>query len=208
MPLSTRNVPVVVCNQTDAANKTTTNTHDLRITRLSVPQRHDCRFGKPTPRHATNPLFRVSSILPELLTFRGIIHHVRHKPRCGGSSENPHSPCLSMFTALSVLENLRRFPSCLIYRAGVLRYLTCGLYIGRPFCHVKRNQFAINRREAGGNTSDRRQDGNPTHPFGAIGGPGAFVLQLDCRTIFERRLSKQYESTCASPGGCLGALRW
>jgi len=150
-----------------------------------VPPRHDCRFGKPTPRHAANPLFRVSGILPELLTFRGIIHSVRHKPRCGGSSENPRSPCLSMFTALSVLEDLRRFPACLIYRAVVLRALTGGLYIGRPFCSVKRNHFAINRRKTGGNTGDRRKDGNAMHALGAIRDPVGFVLQLDRRTKFE-----------------------
>jgi hypothetical protein len=90
-----------------------------------------------------------------------------------------------MFTALSVLENLRRFPACLIYRAVVLRDLTRGLYIVRPFCPVKRNHFAINRRKTGGNTGDRRQDGNAIHAHGAIRDPVGFVLQLDRRTKFE-----------------------
>ena len=123
----------------------------------------------------------------------------------GGSSENTYSPSpVGFHQPLGLRKSFQGFP-----RVPYIERVFCShsdvSYIGQLFCQVK--SPAINRRNSGANTSDRRQDGNPTHALGLSG-----TLWRTCYSYTveqdSKRLSKQCVPTCASPCDYLGALRW
>ena len=174
MLLLTRNVPVVVGDQADAANKEMTTNNG---------EQHSS-WTAQTPRNLP------SSPSPGTL---------------GGSSENTYSPSpVGFHQPLGLRKSFQGFP-----RVPYIERVFCSYsdvsYIGQLFCQVK--SPAINRRNSGANTSDRRQDGNPTHALGLSG-----TLWRTCYSYTveqdSKRLSKQCVPTCASPCDYLGALRW